>query len=209
MAPARSFRASLGISKALLCLAWIGATACGPQPAPAQRAIARPVAPMRVTVAAGDVFEVRVYRHADLSSTYTVADDGTIDFPLLGRLDVNGMTSSEIAERIASGLKQGELLLDPQVSVNLTTVASRHVTVVGAIARPGQYPVAQRLSVLQAVGLAGGFTSLADKNETRVIRHTDNGVRPIRVRVEAIMTGQATDFQLEPGDVVNVPERSW
>jgi polysaccharide export outer membrane protein len=176
------------------------------RPAPIRRAPAAPEPPgsIDVTLGATDVFEVRVYGEADLSGTYRVDADGTIDFPLIGRLTVAGMVPSEVATRITERLAQG-YLKNPQVSILVREYHSKKVTVIGQVQKPGTFPVLVRMSVVEVVSLAGGFTALAASNDVVVRR----GGKTFKVRVADIAEGKAPTFYLEPGDTLLVPERMF
>lgn len=155
----------------------------------------------------GDVFEVRVYGQEELSSSYRVNEDGTINFPFIGAVKVFGLEPPQIADLLAHQLKSGEYLREPQVSVFVTEYASKRISVVGAVEKPGAFQVTSGLTVIQAIGLAGGFSALASQNSTVVTRNTPDGRRKIPVRAEDISEGEAPDIPLQAGDIVYVPER--
>jgi protein involved in polysaccharide export with SLBB domain len=160
--------------------------------------------PVDVTLGPADVFEVRVYGEPDLSGTYRVDVDGTIDFPLVGRLVVAGQVPSQIATLLTERLAQG-YLKSPQVSILVKEYNSKKVTVIGQVQKPGTFPYLQRMSVVEAVSLAGGFTSLAAANDVVVRR----GAKTFTVRAADIAEGKGQNFYLEPGDTVLVPERMF
>lgn len=159
------------------------------------------------TLGAGDVFEVRVYGEAGLSGAFRVAQDGTIDYPFVGRVTVAGLEPPAVADRLASGLREGHYMNAPQVSVMVTEYNSKRVSVMGAVRDPGTFPLSPGLTVVQAVSLAGGFGPLADRNRTVVTRSIDGQPRQFRVPVEDVARGRAQDFELRAGDIVFVPER--
>jgi polysaccharide export outer membrane protein len=182
-----------------------------------------------VTLGPGDRFSVHVYGQDNLSSEYRVNEDGTISFPYLHTVRVEDRTASDVAQLLREGLgprteatpNAHEVLRDPNVSVTILEVTSRRVSVFGQVQHPGVFPHQQCLTVTQVISLAGGFTQLAEKNQVRVTRRpreaasgdatvTDGGVparpRTFVLRVEDIAEGRAPDFDLEPGDVIFVPE---
>ncbi|HZN93520.1 MAG TPA: SLBB domain-containing protein, partial [Myxococcales bacterium] len=97
-------------------------------------------------------------------------------------------------------------LKHPAVSVLLREYNSKKVFVFGEVQRPGTFPFDSDMSIIQAVTLAGGFTRSAAKNSISVTRIIDGQERKIRVPVEDIGTGKERNFQLQPGDIVFVPE---
>ena len=186
-------------------LAALALAACAPS-SPARRggpAVEAP-GPIDVTLGTTDVFEVRVYGEADLSGTYRVDADGTIDFPLIGRLRVAGQVPSEVATLITGRLAQG-YLKNPQVSILVKEYNSKKVTVIGQVQKPGTFPYLVRMSVVEVVSLAGGFTALAAANDVVVRR----GGKTFKVRAADIAEGKAPTFYLEPGDTLLVPERMF
>jgi protein involved in polysaccharide export with SLBB domain len=155
----------------------------------------------------GDVFEVRVFGQTDLTGTYKVGTDGTVQFPFLGVVQAGGKEPEELARVMAAGLKDGGYLNEPQVSVLLQQSNSRRLSVLGAVSKPGTFPVIPGMTVIQAISQAGGFTPLADKDGTVVTRQNDGKLERFRVPVSAISRGAEADIPLRNGDIVFVPER--
>jgi len=159
------------------------------------------------TLGAGDVFTVRVYGEDDLSNEYRIAQDGSIDFPLVGRIEVEGHEPTEVADLIASRLREREMLISPQVSVVVDQYNSKRFNVMGAVAQPGTFPMTAGLTVVQAISLAGGLTALASGNSVVVSRRVDGELKRYRIPVSDVSRGEAEDFPLRAGDIVYVPER--
>lgn len=159
------------------------------------------------TLGAGDVFQVRVYGQDDLSASYRVAQDGSIDFPLVGRVDVGGQEPTEIADLIATRLREGDILVAPQVSVLVEEYNSKRLSVMGAVAQTGTFPMTPGLTVVQAISAAGGFSPLASRNDTVLTRRVDGALQRYRVQVDRISRGQEQDIPVQAGDIIYVPER--
>ncbi len=157
------------------------------------------------TLGSGDVVEVRVYGEPDLSGAFRVSPDGTIDYPFCGRLRAAGLSSGGLVDRLSACLRSG-YLKSPQITVFLKEYNSKKVFVFGEVQKPGTFPFEDRMSVIQAVTLAGGFTKTAAKNSVIVTRVVDNDERKIKVPVEGIGEGREKNFALQPGDIVYVPE---
>src|SRR5690348_15161978 len=85
-----------------------------------------------------DVFDVRVYGEPELSGSYRIATDGTIDYPLAGRLSVNGLRSGEVQRLLVSKLKDGGFIQNPQVTVTVKERNSQKIAVFGQVTKPGQ-----------------------------------------------------------------------
>ena len=154
-----------------------------------------------------DVFDVRVFGEDDLSGSYRVAEDGSIDFPLIGRVQVEGRQPPDIADLIESRLHDGGFLVDPQVSIFVQEYNSKRISVLGAVSNPGNYEAHSGLTVIQAIGMAGGFAQLANRDGTFVTRRVDGQLRRFPVHVDAITRGDEDDFELQAHDIVFVPER--
>jgi protein involved in polysaccharide export with SLBB domain len=159
------------------------------------------------SLGAGDTFEVRVYGQKELSSTFRVADDGTINFPLLGPLKVAGLESSEVEKLVQHTLVERKILRDPQISVFVLEQSSTRIRVMGAVEEPGTFSVRNGMTVIEAIGLAGGFTDIAQQNDTILTRTVDGQRQRFRVPVEDVAKGQAQDVELMAGDMIYVPER--
>lgn len=157
----------------------------------------------------GDRFDVRVYGEADLSANYQVARDGTIDYPYIGRIEVAELEPTEVARLIASRLREGGVLVDPQVSVVVTDQPSKRISVIGAVRNPGNFPLSAGLTAVQAIGLAGGFTDLANRDGTIVTRRVNGQMRRYSVPVDQITIGAQEDFRIQARDIIFVPERPF
>ena len=108
---------------------------------------------------AGDVIRVSVYQNADLTLETRLAESGTISFPLLGQVKLGGLSVPRAEKLIADGLRNGNFVRQPQVSILVTQVRGNQASVLGMVNRPGRYPIEQtgmRLSELLAT--AGGIS---------------------------------------------------
>ncbi|MBI5510219.1 MAG: polysaccharide biosynthesis/export family protein [Deltaproteobacteria bacterium] len=171
--------------------------------APAKEEAPPQLVPMTV-LGPGDVFDVRVYGEEDLSGTYRVASDGGINFPLVGKLDVANKTPGQVSDELAAGLRS--YIKKPSVSVFVKEFTSKKVYVFGQVARPGTFPFEDGMNIIQAITLAGGFAGMADQNGAFVTRIIDGKEQRVEVKVKAIGEGKESNFRLEPGDIVYVPE---
>jgi polysaccharide export outer membrane protein len=163
--------------------------------------------PPDTTLGPEDVFDVRVFGEKELSSTYRVASDGTIDFPLIGTVSVTGKTPTEVADLLEGKLIEGDFIKKPQVSILVTEYNSKKISVFGQVKEPGTFPYQDGMSVVEAISKAGGFTSMAKANDTIVIRAVEGEKKRFKVPVEAIGEGREPNFVLRAGDILFVPER--
>jgi polysaccharide export outer membrane protein len=153
-----------------------------------------------------DVFEVRVTGESDLSGSYRIADDGTIDYPFIGRISVIGMRSGDVQELIAAKLADG-YLKKPQVSVMVKEWYSRKISVIGQVQKPGSVPYFTNMTIVDAIAAVGGFTGIASKNSVTLRREAKGAVQSKTYPVADISEGRAANVVLQPGDILVVDER--
>ena len=185
--------------RASLYLLWLAGCAGASQELPT------PSAMESTTLGPGDGFEVRVYQEPDLSGPYRVAADGSITFPLLGRVEVSNRGANEVGDLLTKRLRDG-YLKSPQVTVLVREYTSKKVFVLGQVNRPGAVPYGEDMSIVGAIAAAGGITKLAAANRTTLTRVVDNKEQRTTVRVDDIGKGNERNVTLAPGDIVYVPE---
>ncbi len=150
-----------------------------------------------------DVLEVTVFKVADLSKTVQVSDSGTINFPLIGELQAEGKTAREVEQALTAALGT-KYLQNPQVTVFVKEYNSQRITVEGAVKKPGVFPMAGGMTLLQSLAKAEGLADTAES--TAIVARTASGKRAIaRYDISDIRSGHAEDPQLLAGDVIVVP----
>ncbi len=192
----------------LLALAILAASACAHEElssATVRSGLPADPPPIASTLGAGDLIEVRVFQEPELSGVYQVGTQGDVIFPLCKEVAVGGLTANAAAESIRTCLAD-KFIRDPQVSVLVKEYNSKKVFVFGEVQKPGTFPFQDGMSVVQAVTLAGGFTKTAAQNSTSVTRRVGGTETKTKVSVQDIALGKASNFTLEPGDIVYVPE---
>jgi len=179
--------------------------ACTPAIPPAPPESARGAASSAVRP--GDALEIRVFDEDRFGGEFQVGDDGAIDFPMVGSLDVTGKTKDEVARLLEQRLADG-FLNNPQVSVQVKQRGNREVSVLGQVNKSGSLDYRDGLTVVQAVSLAGGLGAFAAPSRVKVTRRTGVGDETVtfEVSLPAIVNGKAEDLVLRPGDIVFVPE---
>jgi len=127
------------------------------QPIPAASA-ARPADYRLEALGMGDMIRVSVFRNPDLTTEARVSERGTVMFPLIGEISVNGLTPTQVSKQIADKLRAGGFVVDPEVTVSIAQVNSRQVAVLGNVQKPGRYPLdATTAKVTDLIALAGGI----------------------------------------------------
>jgi protein involved in polysaccharide export with SLBB domain len=142
-----------------------------------------------------DRTRIIVYGQPTLTGEFVLDGSGTLSYPLIGNVDANGMTPSELQRTIAQKLDK-DWVNNPSVSVEVST--RRPFYIVGEVQKPGSYPYVTDMSLLNAIATAGGTTYRANMSTFYIKRKQDGRV----VRVLATQ-----ESQLQPGDTVVVRER--
>ncbi|MCA9597072.1 MAG: polysaccharide biosynthesis/export family protein [Myxococcales bacterium] len=159
------------------------------------------------TLGPGDVFQMEIVGEKDLPTEYQVASDGTVDLPYIQTVKVGGLEPQEVARVVREKLIEKKILTDPSVVISVKEYSSKRVTVLGQVQKPGSFPLTPGLSLVQAVSLAGGFTSIANKDRVNLTRRTKTGTRTVVLSIDAIMEGRSADIPLQAGDSIYVHER--
>ena len=141
-----------------------------------------------------DAIDVQVFGEADLSKEYTISENGTISFPLLGTLKIAGLKSAQIERLITKKLQKG-FLLNPRV--NVTIRGYRPFFVSGQVQAPGSFKFEPGLTVRKALTMAGGFTERASKSKITIVSEGRSSSMPRKAKM---------DEPLRPGDVITVEE---
>jgi polysaccharide biosynthesis/export protein len=155
-------------------------------------------------LAAGDVIRISVYQSADLTLEARLTEAGTISYPLLGSVALAGLTISEAEKRIADGLRTGNFVKQPQVSVAVQQVRGNQVSVLGQVGKPGRYPLETgNVQLTDVIATAGGVNPTGA--DQVVVVGTRNG-QPYRVEIDLPSVfgpnRRANDLTLQNGDVV-------
>jgi polysaccharide export outer membrane protein len=154
----------------------------------------------------GDILEITVYKHPDLSKNVMVQQDGTVDFPLIAGIPVDGLSLNEFTDIIKSQAAKylGET---PIVSVRFTETIQVYVTVLGQVMVPGEYITAKSSTVQGAITRAGGFTPRAQVDQVKLIREKEGKRETISVDMHRFFLEGDPGLLpvLEDGDIVVVP----
>ncbi len=152
-----------------------------------------------------DVLEISVWREESLQREVLVRPDGRISFPLVGDLQVAGITPSEIQSKLAEKLKK--FIPDPVVTVVVTKVGGYKIYIIGQVKQSGQYAVGRYLDVVQALALAGGLTPYAAENKIKIFRRENGKQKVMQFRYEDIKKGKGLqqNIILKSDDLIVVP----
>ena len=209
----------------VLVLGMGGCASMPPLPAPAERPPLsgmgegqRQTPTMAQTLGPRDVLRVSVYDNPDLSQEVTIGADGAFAYPLIGRVQAAGLSVRQLESLLAKRFADG-YLVSPQVGVTVTQHKSQQVYVMGAVTKPGPYPLQRQTTLLEALSAAGGttpeagfeviLTRVADKSSLPSGASTvsaANGQPAMRVSLEQLMAGGVPQrITVQDGDVIYVP----
>ncbi len=154
-----------------------------------------------------DTVVIRVFQEQELDTTARIGRDGAIAFPLIGSVIIGGRTVPEAANAITQALK--EYLVQPQVSLRITDYTKRKFTVLGQVNRPGTFelPDENSLTLLEGIGLAGGYSRIANPSKVVVKRRNAGGEQVFHLDAKQMAKGNTSSaFLLQQGDTVIVEE---
>lgn len=159
--------------------------------------------PGEYRVNAGDVLEISVWKEEGLTKEVRVRPDGGISFPLVGDLQVQGLTVDAITGQVIERLNA--YLSEPVVTVAVRE-SNQRFYVTGKVNKPGDIVSPNRLSVMQALSMAGGLSTFADQDDITVIHRVGNKTVSLNFDYASVANGEDLEqnITLEPGDVVVV-----
>lgn len=153
----------------------------------------------------GDLLSVSVYDTPEFTNSYRVDPNGDLTIPLCGKINLRGLALSEAAKRIETALRDGQILNQPQVNVDVVQYAGQYVTVLGEVTAPGRVPLIAPTRLDEILAEVGGVTPLAGARIK--IRHgLDDAAPEVQVPYSRSQgTSEASSIMVRPGDLVIVP----
>ncbi|MYN47369.1 polysaccharide export protein EpsE [Pseudoduganella sp. FT93W] len=153
----------------------------------------------------GDVLKVTVYGNPDLNTDTRISDAGTITFPLLGPVEIGGLSSAAAEKKISGLLETGGFLRKAQVNILITQIQNQQVSVLGQVNRPGRYPIEGRRSVMEMLAIAGGIA--VDGGDTvSLIRKRNGSTTKEQIDIVGMVrSGEMNnDFEVTSNDIIYV-----
>jgi polysaccharide export outer membrane protein len=189
------------------------ASACATAPPPPTQPLDRPDAVLSEVYRIGidDTVQVSVWRNPELAVEVPVRPDGMITMPLIGDVRAGGRTPSQVGAEIKERLSL--YIREPEVAVILTELKSNEfltrVRVTGAVNTPSSLPYRQGMTVLDAILAAGGPSEFADQDQATLYRKLNGRIEAYPIHLRQILTkgDLLTNFELQYGDIITVPER--
>ncbi len=163
-----------------------------------------PTVPPEYILGVGDVIEISVWKDEALSKVVPILPDGTIHFPLLGRLKAAGKTVEGLRNEMETQITK--FVPSPFVDVSVTQVNSMMIYIIGKVHNPGRFAINANVTVLQALSMAGGLNTFADGDRIKVIRQGEGGEQVIPFNYDDAASGRdlRNNIRLRRGDVIVV-----
>lgn len=143
-----------------------------------------------------DQLRIVTYGDEQLTRDFRINESGGVAIPLLGTIQAQGLTTTELADRIADALKSKQILRNPSISVEVTSF--RPISVLGEVVKPGLLPYQPGMTLLTAVAAAGGFTYRGEQGYAYVIRQEGHDQLVGKLKPQ--------DY-VKPGDTIKIYER--
>ncbi len=173
-----------------------------PVPAPAPAAPGTAFGEAEYLLGPEDVLSVFVWKQPDLSTTVVIRPDRKISLPLLGEIEAAGKTAGQLQTEIAAQLRQ--FVVDPHVNVMVKEINSPVISVLGQVRKPDRYHIRQRVTALDAIAMAGGFTEFAKRDKVTIIRNSGTEKIRIQIDLKKVVSGHGDVYYLEPLDTIYV-----
>lgn len=155
----------------------------------------------------GDAVKITVFQNSDMATETRISEVGSVTFPLLGPVEIGGLTPAQAEIRIAGLLKSGNFVPRAQVTVVVTQFRSRQVSVLGQVNRPGRYAIEEpSMRLTDVLAVAGGIAT-GGADSVTVVRATENGEQRVEIDLLSLFDIPAGPKNLEVGngDTVFVP----
>jgi polysaccharide export outer membrane protein len=164
-------------------------------------------APQDYRIGAGDLLKISVFGSPELSTDARVAQSGTITCPLIGSVNVAGLSSADVERTLAQKFIDGSFLKQPQVSVLIVEYMSQKVSVLGHVSKPGQYALRARSNVLDVLAEAGGVIAQTASDYATLMR--SDGTK-LDLNLDALFRGDPTqNVQVAGGDRLYIPRAEY
>ncbi len=170
--------------------------------------VSAPVSPADYVVGPADLLEVKIFEAERLSDSVRVSSTGKVTLPLVGAVDVTGLTARETEIKIESLYKQKGFIRDPHVSVFVEEYKSKQVSVIGAVNSPGTYELLGRQTLLEALALSEGLSADAGRSAyiTRILQNGERQSFVVDVDSLIVNYNPELNIPIEPGDIIFVPK---
>lgn len=176
-----------------------------PSEAPDQSAAVMPVPVPYYRIGPGDILDISVWKDEALTKLVPVLPDGTISFPLVGKMTAGGRTLDDFQTDLEARIQR--YVPDPILSVSIQQVNSMMVYVIGRVNNPGRVMLNSNVTALQALAMAGGPNPFAKRNKIKIFREEKDRTLIFDFPYDDISQGEqmAYNIEMKRGDVMVVP----
>ena len=160
--------------------------------------------PSDYVIGVEDVLSVVFWRDKEMSADVVVRPDGKISLPMLNDVVAAGLTPEGLADVVSKAATK--FVRDPGATVIVREIRSRKVYIIGEVGKTGTFQLASEMTVLQAIGEAGGFVEGADKDDVIIVRNEGGKERRFKFNYNDVIKGKnpAQNIRLMPGDTIIV-----
>lgn len=151
----------------------------------------------------GDMLRITVYDNPDLTTETRVTSDDTINFPLIGEVNIAGQSVPQVEKLIASELENQGFLRQPQVNIVVTEFLSQQVSILGNVTKPKRIPLHRNVTLTDVLAMAGGTTELGSDTVSIISKNSDTPDKE-KLNLTEILDGKRADVMVSPGDIIYV-----
>jgi polysaccharide export outer membrane protein len=155
-----------------------------------------------------ELIEIKVFQEPELTTSTRIQDDGRITMPMIGEVAIAGLTVQEATRLIRQRL-EARFVKNPQVTLTVLEHARKIFTILGQVQRPGtfRFPDRQPINLIQAIGIAGGYTGIADPTRITLKRTVDGKPTALKLNAKRMAEDASTPVEIQSGDIITVGER--
>lgn len=153
----------------------------------------------------GDMLRITIYGNADLTTETRVTSAGSISLPLVGDVQVGGISVSQAEKNIANLLENGGFIKKPQVNIVVLQVSSQQISVLGEVLKPGRYPIDRPSTLIELLAMAGGANQNGADIVTVISQKNGNTIRQEYNWRDLLRKEDGKDVPLTAGDTLYVP----
>jgi polysaccharide export outer membrane protein len=178
-----------------------------PAPAGVAQAAAAPSGPPSdYVIGPDDILTIKVWQDDKMSGDVVVRPDGKVTLALINDIQAAGLTPEQFRASVQA--EAGKFVKEPTVDVFVKQINSRRIFVTGEVAKPAAYPLTGKMTVMQAIALAGGPTQYANKGKVTILRTEDGKTTLLKVNYSQILEGKnlKQNYELKVGDVITVSD---
>jgi len=183
---------------------------CTPTPGSPRTAFtaAAPKSASEHLLAPTDLIEIKVFQEPDLTTSTRIPENGRIIMPMIGELPLAGMTVQAATGLIRDRL-QTRFLANPQVTLTVVEPARKLFTILGQVQRPGtfRFPERETIDLIQAIGIAGGYTAIGDPTRVTVKRTVNGKPEVLKLDAKRMAVDTSTPIEIHSNDIITVGER--